>query len=462
MTAFRSALASHIGGRDENQDAARLFVDPDAGAVLAVVADGMGGHKEGALAAHLAIEAATEIWARRGSSQPEEILQQVVTGAHERIRKAAKARGIDSRTVLAALWICPKRAISIHAGDCRVLQFGPHDAVKRTIDHSIAQLNVLKGKITEAEMATHPDQSKLTTSLGGDEQPEPELTEWVLSEGRDFVVCSDGFWELFAPAQQQALFKAKDLQAELEQAIARAMDEADDAHDNTSAILVSLPAGAQARARSGVARGSAAALLLVAIGLVVLSWQRQGSPPIPSDTQAQAESGEPASHDGDSPEAPDSGSQDKKRDGPVSRESGEGVEKPLPSAPLPMPSNDKTPAPAGEAGTLELTDLDIPVPAGGEVTEAVEFWLREKGLLGDSGHIGDGRTTVVENGAVIESLPQSHEGLPVDDGLVVAVIRDGRIVTITGRFQPDLDLPDSSWLDWDTALEQYPLAPITP
>ena len=79
------------------------------------------------------------------------------------------------------------------------MQFSGTGLARRTLDHSIAQLNVLRGVITEEELATHPDQNKLFTQIGGQDAPEAQVERWNLAEGRRFAVCSDGFWEVFSP-----------------------------------------------------------------------------------------------------------------------------------------------------------------------------------------------------------------------------------------------------------------------
>ena len=83
------------------------------------------------------------------------------------------------------------------------------------MDHSIAQLHALRGTITDDEIAEHPDQNKLFAQVGGPTAPEAEIKRWDLSEGRWFVLCSDGFWEIFRHDEIVELFMSDDREAEL-------------------------------------------------------------------------------------------------------------------------------------------------------------------------------------------------------------------------------------------------------
>ena len=61
---WKFATASEIGGRSEQQDRVAVFACEDTDEVLAVLADGMGGHSGGAVAAQICIETARAAWER--------------------------------------------------------------------------------------------------------------------------------------------------------------------------------------------------------------------------------------------------------------------------------------------------------------------------------------------------------------------------------------------------------------
>ncbi|MCY4187465.1 MAG: protein phosphatase 2C domain-containing protein [Bryobacterales bacterium] len=231
---------THIGQRDENQDRLSVLHSSDGSSCLVVVADGLGGHAGGALAAQTACETAEQIWHdRRGHVNPEEFLKTLALACHEAVNEAGERFGKEPRTTLAALLIERSGATTVHAGDSRVMQFSGDRLVSRTIDHSIGQLSVLQGKITESELATHPDQKKLFSHLGGESIPDLEFKHWKLAEGRRFVVCSDGFWEVFPPEQIPELFEASDPEREICNRFLKKLEISDN-HDNTTAVLVDI------------------------------------------------------------------------------------------------------------------------------------------------------------------------------------------------------------------------------
>ena len=205
------------------------------------MADGLGGHSGGLLAARTVIDTAKKCWAGRALDEGSGVfLERLVRESHAAVRRAGRERNIDPHSTVAALLLEDGKATSVHSGDSRVMQFSNTELVKRTLDHSIAQLHALRGEISEEEIATHPDQTRLFSSVGGPGTPEAEVNRWDLSQGRRFVVCSDGFWELLPPDEMLDLFTSNDPSSELEQRVECKLKGLEH-HDNTSAILVEVP-----------------------------------------------------------------------------------------------------------------------------------------------------------------------------------------------------------------------------
>ena len=232
---------SHPGQRDENQDRVIALDSSGGDAHLLAVADGLGGHSGGLLAARTVVDTAKKCWAGRGVDEDADaFLERLVHESHAAVRRAGRERNMDPHSTVAALLLEDGKATSVHCGDSRVMQFSNTELVKRTLDHSIAQLHALRGDISEEDIATHRDQTRLFSSVGGPGTPEPEVNRWNLSKGRRFVVCSDGFWEIFPPEEMLELFAASDLSSELEQRVECKLKGLEH-HDNTSAILVEVP-----------------------------------------------------------------------------------------------------------------------------------------------------------------------------------------------------------------------------
>lgn len=197
-----ACIAQHQGDRKEQQD--RVALVPHAsqpGAALAVVADGMGGHTGGALAAEQVIHTVStnfRHWAL--SEDPRQLLQSSLLEAHTMIKASRFINEKDPHSTAVALLLLPGgRTLWAHCGDSRLYAFrGPH-LRQRTIDHSYVEHLLKSGRITPAEAETHPNRNILLTSLGGREEPKVEFGELQsLEAGDSFLLCSDGLWAYFS------------------------------------------------------------------------------------------------------------------------------------------------------------------------------------------------------------------------------------------------------------------------
>ena len=194
---WQTAKADDIGGRDDQQDRVEIFEAPDGSQVMLVLADGMGGHAGGELAAQAAIDVVRETWRRHldETIESERFLGAIIADAHERINEVGEIHGLTPRSTIVLLHLAGDKAHWAHVGDSRLYHFRGGAANFRTHDHSVVQMLVDMGKVQEDEMGDHPDQNRLTQSLGGDPEPQADFGESELAAGDRFVLCSDGLWE---------------------------------------------------------------------------------------------------------------------------------------------------------------------------------------------------------------------------------------------------------------------------
>ncbi len=168
---------------------------------LLLVADGMGGHKGGALASQLVVKAFAQCYRSllqagdvRSSWQP--LLQNCVFHAHEQIHHHSKTFPEMGSTVVATL-LFPEQVVGVNVGDSRAYLF-EHNGWKRiSRDHSIAEQMVQQGEITPLEALRHPKRNRLTQSLSAHR---PSVTPYFFSHpwgpGTVLLLCSDGLWEV--------------------------------------------------------------------------------------------------------------------------------------------------------------------------------------------------------------------------------------------------------------------------
>lgn len=197
MMIWQTAKADDIGGRGDQQDRVDILEAPDASQVMLIVADGMGGHAGGEMAAQAAIDVARDMWRRHLDDLigPDGFLGSIVASAHETINEVGKKHGLTPRSTIVLLHITTDLARWAHVGDSRLYHFRGNESLARTRDHSVVQMLVDMGKVAEDEMGEHPDQNRLTQSLGGDQEPIADFGEIELAAGDGFVLCSDGLWE---------------------------------------------------------------------------------------------------------------------------------------------------------------------------------------------------------------------------------------------------------------------------
>lgn len=217
------AIASHIGGRAEQQDCAGAFGRADGRCQLLVVADGMGGREGGARAARTVVEVAGRLWGdgRSADADPPALLDALCRTAHEEIRRMAGEGG----STVAALIATADRAWWAHVGDSRVYALRSGKVVHRSADHSLVQARVRDGTLAADQAATHPDQHKLLRALGGEGDASPAHGQMKRAPDSGFVLCTDGFWSVVGDEEMDAVVReassAEGCQRWVERAAAR-------------------------------------------------------------------------------------------------------------------------------------------------------------------------------------------------------------------------------------------------
>jgi len=204
---------SRPGKRANNED--RLAHCYSREALLMVVADGMGGHHYGEIAAQIAVQTMTEAFQREATPEiadPFLFLQKAITNAHHAIADFSSEHNLkDSpRTTCVACLIQDNIAYWAHAGDSRLYLLRDGKVLFHTRDHSRVQLLMDQGIINEAQAAMHPERNKVYSCLGGPQVPEIEFSRKTPLEAGDVLaLCTDGVWgvlpdEMFAAGLQNS------------------------------------------------------------------------------------------------------------------------------------------------------------------------------------------------------------------------------------------------------------------
>lgn len=189
---------SRVGGRKSNQD--RLAYCYSRNALLMVVADGMGGHRHGELAAQLAVRGVAEAFQREARPLLADVagfLSHALDRAHATILDHAFDHRLAEapRTTIVACVVQDGAAWWAHAGDSRLYLLRARRIAARTRDHSRVQLLVDHGVIPPEAAASHPQRHRVYSCLGGDHAPKIDMSRpLALRDGDMLVLCSDGVW----------------------------------------------------------------------------------------------------------------------------------------------------------------------------------------------------------------------------------------------------------------------------
>lgn len=239
-----ACVAQHQGDRQEQQDRVALLPHAKGGGVaLAVVADGMGGHAGGVLAAQQVIHTARnnlDLFSATSES-PRGMLESCFNEAHMLIKASRFINEKDPHSTAVMLLLQPGRVSWAHCGDSRLYRFRGDRMLFRTTDHSYVEQLVALGKITPEQALVHPNRNILVTSLGGKEDPKIDFGESDdLQAGDSFLLCSDGLWAYFSDAELGGVLSAYSAREAADLLITRARARAQSDGDNVSVAILKL------------------------------------------------------------------------------------------------------------------------------------------------------------------------------------------------------------------------------
>ena len=188
------------GGRPVNED--YLLVTQKGDRFLAAVADGLGGHGMGDVASKLACETAEKCFS--DSETNDGLTEEIYRRCQEALiarQKELKVNG-KMRTTFNLLLADGSSVCVSHIGDSRTYYFKDKALVSRTLDHSVPQMLASAGQIAESEIRFHEDRNRLLKVLGVEERkPTFDAENISLCGNQQFLLCSDGFWELISEEQ---------------------------------------------------------------------------------------------------------------------------------------------------------------------------------------------------------------------------------------------------------------------
>jgi PPM family protein phosphatase len=295
------AAATHPGRRGKNNEdryavsAYILSERQPIPAILAIVADGIGGHRAGEIAAEMAVENISRQIAASDARLPIEILQKAIISTSHAIYAKAESDPelIGMGTTCACCWIIGDRLYTVAVGDSRIYLVRNGSIEQLSTDHTWIHEAIELGAITLEQARGHPNQHMIQRFLGSREPPMPdfrlrlssaesdseaEANQGLLLEPADqILLCTDGLTDLVGDGDILTVLQSKRGQPALERLTEHANQRG--GHDNITLVLIQVPeSAAQAPVQSHPRRRliltclTICVLVLVAVALLARNW----------------------------------------------------------------------------------------------------------------------------------------------------------------------------------------------
>lgn len=184
--------------RTTNEDAGGIFYNK-SGQLLAVIADGMGGHQAGEVASDLAVKTIEEIWEQTTEftevNTAEQWLKETIIKTNEKVFKVANDdevfAGMGTTLVIS---LCTEKFVVVgHVGDSRCYVWNKDTEIKQiTSDHSLVNELVKSGQISALDAEEHPRKNVLIKAVGTDEEIFPDINTIDWKQDNRLLLCSDG------------------------------------------------------------------------------------------------------------------------------------------------------------------------------------------------------------------------------------------------------------------------------
>jgi len=231
------ATCSFQGGRDYNEDSVSHI--ENEGNIAVVVADGLGGHGGGQIASSIVADYVTRLFIASPDTDAQNI-QSIFDIANNAV-VAQQTQQLRMKSTAVCLFISGNVAVWSHAGDSRLYYFLDDRLVLHTLDHSVSQMAVFNGEITQEEIRSHEDRNKVLRAFGGGDEINADIsTPLTMATGNHtFLLCTDGFWEYVMESEMELdLAKFKEPSEWLDSMCKRVNRCAPSNNDNFSAAAV--------------------------------------------------------------------------------------------------------------------------------------------------------------------------------------------------------------------------------
>lgn len=208
---FQALGKTDIGGiRTNNEDV--WVALPQIG--FFAIADGMGGHNAGEIAAQKAID---YLVAKIEQIREFDIMEQIIelrcliekASQHVHLLSSSSPEYQGMGTTLCCLLWTPQAIIYAHVGDSRIYRFRNNKLSLLTQDHSLFAKWLQTGKLAESCATPFPYKHVITRSMGGSGKANPEIAVANYQDGDLFFLCSDGLTDSMTLEEMEEILQSE-------------------------------------------------------------------------------------------------------------------------------------------------------------------------------------------------------------------------------------------------------------
>lgn len=215
-----------------------------------VIADGMGGHKAGEVAAQEAVDALlsivrAELESNQALSPSLLDMKRIITSSIQRVNAIIYSIGSAHTglkgmgTTLCCLYVHPKGVILAHVGDSRIYRFRRKKIALLTRDHSLVHELIDQGQMSEWEAKEFPQKNVITKSIGLQVYVEPTISVSNIGMNDMFMMCTDGLSDMLTEDEMcEVLNDEKDVKLAVQKLVSLAKERG--GTDNITVVLVNI------------------------------------------------------------------------------------------------------------------------------------------------------------------------------------------------------------------------------
>jgi len=222
-------VAHAVEGKTDTESSSRYIF---------AVADGLGGHRGGAIASRMALKCVKEEFHTWHGGDADRVISRALQNANQNIFCVAQSDPElfqKMQTTLTVVALDNNSLVVGHVGDCRLYRMRDGHIDQLTRDHTMARDMLQLHLISSEQASQHPGRHQLTRSVGGEPFMKADITRQETQAGDSYLLCSDGLWSEITDEEIRSALQENDTSQECEKLVRLALSRG--APDNITGIM---------------------------------------------------------------------------------------------------------------------------------------------------------------------------------------------------------------------------------